>query len=143
MQGKELVETKEHFLMDFPVVSDVRGKLCVLERSTGVPFNIERVYYLYDVSTGSERGGHAHLQLRQLLIPLSGSFSVRVVSRSGSAEYRLSDPSRALYIGSYVWRELIDFSSGAVCLVLASRAYDESDYIRSRDVFDQRMVELS
>jgi dTDP-4-dehydrorhamnose 3,5-epimerase-like enzyme len=131
---------KDHFLMDFRVIPDVRGKLCVIERSTGLPFDINRVYYLFDVPTGSERGGHAHLALQQLLIPISGSFSVNVASQSGSHTYRMFEPNTALYIGPGVWRELLEFSSNAVCLVLASLAYDEADYIRSREDFDKRLT---
>lgn len=136
----ELSTERDHFLVDFRVIPDVRGKICVIEGSTGLPFDIKRVYYLFDVPTGSERGGHAHLQLQQLLIPISGSFSVRVSSRSGSQIYRLFEPNTALYIGPGVWRELLEFSSNAVCLVLASMPYDEADYIRSRAEFDERVL---
>ncbi|MCU0830687.1 MAG: FdtA/QdtA family cupin domain-containing protein [Rhizobiaceae bacterium] len=135
----DLMVGKDHFLTKLHVVPDERGKLCVIERGTGLPFDIHRVYYLYDVPSGTDRGGHAHLQLQQLLIPISGSFSVRATSRSGEHTYRLYEPNTALYIGPGVWRELLEFSSNAVCLVLASMEYDEADYIRSREAFDRRM----
>lgn len=128
---------QDHFLLEFHVIPDERGNLCSIENSTGLPFDINRVYYLYDVPTQSRRGGHAHVALQQLLIPISGSFSVSVASRSGTKKYNLYEPNKALYIGPFVWRELLEFSSNAVCLVLASMAYDEKDYIRKREEFDR------
>lgn len=124
-----------HHLLSFPVVSDIRGKLSVIEDGTGLPFHVQRVYYLYDVPENSRRGGHAHLQLQQLLIAISGAFSVEATSTDSSYCYRLADPTQALYIGPGTWRELHSFTANAVCLVLASRQYEESDYIRSWDEF--------
>ena len=124
------------------VIQDWRGKLCVLEKGTGLPFPIRRVYFLYDVPTGSERGGHAHHELQQYLIAISGSFTVDVVTPEGAVSHHLSRPDQALHIGPYTWREIHSFSSNAVCLVLASQEYSESDYIRNRADFD-RIVGIS
>jgi hypothetical protein len=126
----------DHHLLNLTILPDSRGKLCVVEKSTGLPFEIQRVYYLFDIPAGGYRGGHAHKRLQQILIAISGSFSVSVRSKSGAAIYRLFEPGKALYIGPGVWRELVEFSSNAVCLVLASMPYDEEDYIRSEQEFD-------
>lgn len=128
-----------HEIVPLHVIPDARGKLCVVERGTGLPFAVRRVYYLFDIPTGSSRGGHAHLALEQIIIPMSGSFRVDVSTSAGEASYLLDQPSRGLYIGPYVWRELRDFSSNAVCLVLASQEYDEDDYIRDRLVFEREV----
>ncbi|WP_247996562.1 sugar 3,4-ketoisomerase [Brucella tritici] len=119
------------------VIPDWRGKLCVVEKATGLPFDIRRVYYLYDVPSGSERGGHAHHELQQYLVAISGSFTVDLVTSAGVASHRLERPDQALYIGPYTWREIHSFSSNAVCLVLASHEYSEADYIRNRSDFDK------
>lgn len=128
-------EMPNHYLLDIPTIPDERGKLAVLEQDGAVFFDIKRVYYLYDVPTGTSRGGHAHLALDQMLISISGSFTVDVEDANGKASYILIKPNQALYIGSMVWREMRDFSSNAVCLVLASSVYTESDYIRHYDDF--------
>lgn len=121
--------------IDLPVIADQRGNLCVAESGRHIPFEIERVYYLYDVPSQSVRAGHAHRRLHQLLLPLSGSFDVRL--HNGAAEERvtLNRPNRGLHIGPWTWREIDNFSSGSVCLVLASEPYDEGDYIRDFDAF--------
>ena len=110
---------------------DVRCSRC----RRHVPFPIARVYYLYDVPAGATRAGHAHLALHQLLLPLSGSFDVRLHDGSVEEVHTLNRPNIGLHIGPMTWRELENFSSGAVCLVLASTPYDEADYIRSFDDF--------
>lgn len=117
-------------LIEIPKAHDVRGNLSVIEGNT-IPFEIKRVYYLYDIPTASVRGGHAHKNLRQLLVPLSGSFDV--VLKDGVAEkiISLNKPNFGLLIPAGIWRELQNFSSGSVCLVLASATFDEEDYIRS------------
>ena len=117
-------------LLDIPKIHDTRGNLSVVEGNT-VPFALKRVYYLYDVPSGAERGGHAHVHQSEVLIALSGSFEV--VLHDGQAEktVRLSMPNSGLLIPTGIWRELKNFSSGSVCLVLASGEFDESDYIRS------------
>ena len=122
-------------LVDLPVVADPRGNLSFIEANRHIPFGIERVYYLYDVPSGSERGGHAHLALNQLLIAVAGSFDVRLHDGQREEVVTLNRPNRGLHIGPMLWREIENFSSGSVCLVLASTAYDEADYIRDFDQF--------
>ncbi len=121
-------------LVDFGQIRDARGNLSVIQRGT-IPFEIARIYYLYDVPGGLSRGAHAHRELQQLIIALSGSFTVRLDDGFRRTEYILSVPFQGLYICPYVWRELHYFSSGAVCLSLASEEYDEHDYIREYDTF--------
>jgi hypothetical protein len=121
--------------LEMPVVADPRGKLCFVESERHVPFPIARVYYLYDVPAGATRAGHAHLGLHQLLLPLSGSFDVRLHDGQVEEVVTLNRPNIGLHIGPMTWREIENFSSGSVCLVLASTPYDESDYIRSFDDF--------
>ena len=116
--------------IDLPIVSDPRGNLCFAESPVHVPFDIARVYYLYDVPSGSQRAGHAHRALHQLLLPVAGSFDVRLNDGKREEVVTLNRPSRGLHIGPMLWRELENFSSGSVCVVLASTVYDESDYIR-------------
>lgn len=121
--------------IDLPVVSDPRGNLCFAESGRHAPFAIERVYYLYDVPSGSVRAGHAHKALQQVLVALSGSFDVRLHDGTHEEVVTLNRPSRGLYIGPGTWRELENFSSGSVCLVLASTPYDEADYLRDFNDF--------
>ena len=121
--------------MDLPRIQDPRGNLTFIEGSSHVPFDISRVYYLYDVPGGETRGGHAHRQLQQLIIAASGSFRVVLDDGSRRESYFLNRSYYGLYIPRLVWRELEDFSSGSVCLVLASLHYDESDYYRDYGEF--------
>lgn len=118
-----------------PTIRDARGNLSFLEGGIHVPFDIARVYYLHDVPFGAERGGHAHRELQQAIIALAGRFICRVFDGATWEEHELIDPTRALLVPRMTWRELHGFSSGAVCLVLASRPYEESDYIRDFDEF--------
>ena len=127
--GLEQVKT-----LDLPVVSDVRGNLAVAERDA-LPFAIARAYWLYDVPSGSMRGGHAHKRLQQVLIALSGSFDVVLDDGRTRKTVALNRPDRGLYLPRGIWRELENFSSGAVCLVLASEPYDESEYVRDYGEF--------
>lgn len=122
-------------LINLPVISDPRGNLSVIESGAHVPFEIARVYYLYDVPSGSVRAGHAHLALHQLLIAVSGSFDVRLHDGTSEEVVTLNRPHIGLHIGPMQWREIDNFSSGSVCLVLASTVYDEADYIRDFDTF--------
>ena len=122
-------------VIDLPVVSDPRGDLTFVEGKNHIPFDIARVYYLYNVPVDSERGGHAHWELQQVLFALSGSFRVLVDDGDGPRDYWLRDPRKGLLISKLVWREMDQFSQGAVCMVLASHAYDEADYIRDHGAF--------
>lgn len=115
--------------IDIPIISDPRGNLAVLENSN-LPFDIKRVYYLFDVPFGSERGGHAHKNLLQLVVPLSGSFELVLKDGVNEKTVMLHNPTRGVLIPTMIWRELRNFSAGAVCLVLASEEFDEEDYIR-------------
>lgn len=115
--------------------SDRKGNLSVVENNKTVPFEVKRIYYLYDVPGGAERGAHAHKELYQLIIAASGSFSITLNDGSLKRTFTLNRPYQGLLIVPGIWRELDDFSSGAVCLVLASEKYDASDYIRDYDDF--------
>ena len=121
-------------IISIPKIEERRGNLSVIENET-VPFDIKRVYYLYDVPSGAERGGHAHKKLQQFLVALSGSFDV--VLKDGEKEQiiTLNKPYEGLLINPGIWRELQNFSSGSVCLVVASEVYIEEDYIRDFDEF--------
>jgi dTDP-4-dehydrorhamnose 3,5-epimerase-like enzyme len=117
-------------LIELPRVHDRRGNLTFIESRQHVPFPIERVYYLYDVPGGSQRGGHAHRALHQVIIAASGSFDVLLKDGQGEKRVTLNRSYFGMYVPPMIWRELDEFSSGAVCLVLASAHYDEEDYIR-------------
>jgi dTDP-4-dehydrorhamnose 3,5-epimerase-like enzyme len=116
-------------IIQIPKIEDNRGNISIIENDV-VPFEIKRVYYLYDIPSSSKRGGHAHKEQFELLIPLSGSFDV--VLKNGKEEriVALNKPDKGLLIKSNVWRELENFSSGAVCLVISSGVFSEDDYIR-------------
>lgn len=116
-------------LIDIPKITDRRGNLSVIEGDI-IPFEIKRVYYLFDVPSGSKRGGHAHKDLRQFLIALSGSFDVILKDGKHTKTITLNKPNQGLLIPTEIWRKLENFSSGAVCLVLASELFSEEDYIR-------------
>lgn len=113
-----------------PRITDPRGNLTFIEGGAHVPFDIARVYYLYDVPGGESRGGHAHRDLEQVIIAASGSLEVVVDDGRHTERFFLNRSYYGLYVPRMVWRELEDFSSGSVCLVLASRPYDEADYFR-------------
>lgn len=115
--------------------SDRKGNISVVENSKDVPFDVKRTYYLYDVPGGESRGGHAHKELSQLIVAASGSFTVTLDDGNVKRTFTLNRPYQGLYIVPGIWRTLDDFSSGAVCLVLASQGYDEADYIRDYQEF--------
>ncbi len=131
-----MVTKRSPEVIQLPVVHDARGNLTFVEGRIHVPFEIRRTYYLYDVPGGSERGGHGHRTLEQLIVAISGSFDVHL--DNGSADYHFS--LNRSYVGLYVppmhWRVINNFSSGAVCLVLASERYDSTDYYRDRESFE-------
>ena len=112
-----------------------KGNITVVENSFTVPFDIQRTYYLYDIPGGESRGGHAHKELRQLIVAASGSFTVTLDDGKVRRSFVLNRPSQGLLVVPGIWRTLDDFSSGAVCLVLASHIYDEHDYIRDYQDF--------
>jgi len=125
------VVPKNPQIMDIPVVHDTRGNLCVVEGNSAIPFNIKRVFYLCDIPGGSKRGGHAHKKLQQFIIAVNGSFEVNIQGKGFKKNYVLNRSNFGLYVPPKHWCQLKSFSSGSVCLVLASEHYDENDYIRN------------
>jgi len=117
-------------VIDLPKIQDPRGNLTFIEGGNHIPFDIQRVYYLYDVPGGSERGGHAHKGLHQLIIAMSGSFDVVLDDGNSKKRMHLCRSYYGLYVCPMIWRELDNFSSGSVCMVLASNKFDEADYYR-------------
>ncbi len=124
-------------LFTLPKITDPRGNLTALESLISVPFDIRRVFYLYDVPGGETRGGHAHRQLHQIIIAASGSFDVLVDNGHDRSHFSLNRAYLGLYIPPLTWQQLVNFSSGSVCLVLASDLYQEQDYIRNYEEFLQ------
>jgi dTDP-4-dehydrorhamnose 3,5-epimerase-like enzyme len=114
-----------------------KGNITVVENSKTIPFDVKRIYYLYDVPGGEARGGHAHKALYQLIIAASGSFNVTLDDGHVKRTVTLNRPYQGLYVVPGIWRELDNFSSGSVCLVLASEEYDEADYIRTYEEFQK------
>ena len=122
-------------ILELPKIQDSRGNLTFVEGSQHVPFDIKRVYYLYDVPGGASRAAHGHKALHQLMIAMSGSFDVTVDDGNEARLFHLNRSYNGLYIPPMIWRDLDNFSSGSVCMVLASDYYDEADYFRNRDDF--------
>ena len=122
-------------IFDFPKITDPRGNLTFVEENRSIPFPVKRVYWTYDVPGGETRGGHAHKKLHQMLIAVSGSFHVVLDNGEEKRTILLNHPWQGLHIVPGVWRVLEDFSSGAVCMVIASEYYDEQDYIYEYDDF--------
>lgn len=114
---------------------DRRGNLTVVENGITLPFNVKRVYYLYDIPGGEGRGAHAHRELEQLIVAASGSFTVTIDDGNCKRSFVLNRPYQGLYVKPGLWRDLVDFSSGAVCMVLASEVYQIEDYIRDYQDF--------
>ena len=121
-------------IIHIPKVNDIRGNIAVIENDV-VPFEIKRVYYLFDVPSTARRGGHAHKEQLELLIPLSGSFDVVLNDGKEKQTVSLNKPDKGLLIKTNIWRELENFSSGSVCLVISSGEFFEDDYIRNLDTF--------
>lgn len=142
--GRRVTDERSHLregltgcrIIDLKRIQDPRGNLTPIEAGADVPFTIQRVYWLYDVPGGESRGGHAHRECQELLVAASGSFDVIVDNGIHRERFFLNRSYYGLYVPSNVWRELDNFSSGSVCLVLASAAYDEADYIRDYDEFE-------
>jgi len=122
-------------IFDLPRINDPRGNLTFVEGNRHIPFDIRRVYYLYDVPGGAERGGHAHKALHQLIIAMSGSFDIHLDDGYAKKTIHMNRSYNGLYVCPMIWREIDNFSSGAVCMVLASDYYDEQDYYRDYDTF--------
>jgi hypothetical protein len=122
-------------IIQLPKIHNRAGNLTALENNISVPFDVKRVYYLYDIPGGEARGGHAHKKLEQFLIAASGAFDIMLDDGTNKKVVRLDRPYMGLHIVPGIWRELSNFSSGAICLVIASRVYEESDYIRDYSLF--------
>ena len=125
----------EDKIIDLPKILDPIGNLTVAQSMDHIPFNVSRVYWVYDVPAGESRGGHAHKQCREFIVAASGSFTVTLDDGYTQTSYHLNHPWQGLYVETGVWRTLNDFSSGAVCLVLASDPFEEDDYIRDYNDF--------
>lgn len=128
------------YIINLPRVENSYGNLTFIEANNHVPFEIRRVYYLYDIPGGSKRGGHAHKELQQLIIAVSGSFNILLDDGSTKKVIHLNRSFQGLYICPMIWREIDNFSSGAVCMVLASLPYDENDYYRDYDSFVRKAI---
>jgi len=126
---------KQCQIIEIPKISDPRGNLSYIEGGNHIPFAIQRVYYLYDIPGGEERGSHAHKELQQLIIALSGSFDVELSDGKQKKRFTLNRPYQGLYVPTMLWRKLDNFSSGSVCMVLASNKYDEDDYYRDHQEY--------
>lgn len=122
-------------IMELPKIHNRAGNITALNNFVDIPFGIERVYYLYDIPGGVSRGGHAHKNLQQIIVAASGSFDVIIDDGINKKVINLNWPHFGLYLVPGIWRELINFSSGAICLVLASLTYEEADYIRDYEEF--------
>ena len=122
-------------IIELPKISDPRGNLTFIEGMQHIPFDIRRVYYTYDVPGGADRGGHAHKALHQLIIAMSGSFDVTLDDGRNKRKFHLNRSYQGLYVCPMMWRDLDNFSSGSVCMVLASNIYEESDYYRDYNEF--------
>ena len=130
-------------MYDLPRINDPRGNLTFVEANRHIPFDIRRVYYLYDVPGGAERGGHAHKALHQLIIAMSGSFDIHLDDGFAKKTIHLNRSYNGLYVCPMIWREIDNFSSGAVCMVLASDYYDESDYYRDYALFNNDVKKVA
>lgn len=122
-------------IIDLPTIPDHRGNLTIVESQRAIPFEVKRVYYLYDVPGGAVRGGHAHRDLHQLIIAASGAFEVFLDNGRQQVRHMLNRAYYGLYVPPMTWRDIVNFSSGSVCLVLASEYYDEDDYYRDYGAF--------
>ena len=124
-------------LLDLPEMRDPAGSLTAVHGNAEIPFEIQRVYYLYDIPEGAARGGHAHREIEEVLVAALGSFDVVIDDNSRTRRVTLRRGNHGLYLPKMIWRELVDFSAGAICVALASRPYAEADYIRRLAEFRQ------
>lgn len=131
----KLSSVQECTIIEFDKHHSTKGNLSVIENQKDIPFDIKRIYYLYDVPGGEKRGAHAHKELYQLIIAANGSFRVTLDDGKEKKEFNLNRPYQGLLVKPGIWRDLDEFSSGSVCLVLASEGYDEEDYIRNYKEF--------
>lgn len=122
-------------IIDIPKVHTNTGTISILENQNNFSFKVKRIYYLYDVPSGVERGGHAHIKLEQFIVAASGSFDIILDDSKRKRKISLNNPNKALYLIPGIWRTLENFSSGSICLVLASEIYHEEDYIRDYNKF--------
>lgn len=127
-------------IIELPKISDPRGNLTFIEGMRHIPFDIRRVYYTYDVPGGTDRGGHAHKALHQLIIAMSGSFDVTLDDGRNKKKFHLNRSYQGLYVCPMMWRYLDNFSSGSVCMVLASNLYEASDYYRDYNEFISAVI---
>jgi hypothetical protein len=134
-EGAKATSLSDCRIIDLPRVNDPRGNLTFIEGSRHVPFEIKRVYYLYDVPGGAERGGHAHRNLQEFIVAMSGSFDVILNDGTEKKRFHLNRSYFGMYVAPMIWRELDNFSSGSVCMVVASDLYKEADYYRDYDEF--------
>lgn len=122
-------------IIQLPKICDPRGNLTFVQDSDGIPFNIERVYWTYDVPSGESRGGHSHREAQELVVAVSGSFNVNIFDGEDWSTYQLNRPFQGLYIPAGYWRTLDNFASGSVCLVMTSTIYSEDDYVRDYEEY--------
>jgi hypothetical protein len=138
MENKGSTTVYECSVIELPRIENPAGNITPVYGNINIPFEIARVYYLYDIPGGETRGGHAHKELQQLIVAASGSFDVLLDDGINKRTVSLNRPYYGLYMPNMIWRELLDFSSGGICLVLASLKYEASDYIRDYREFKQR-----
>ncbi len=130
-----IMNEKQRKVIDLPKIFDPRGNLTVAEGMNNIPFDVARVYWVYDVPAGESRGGHAHKHCREFIVAVGGSFTVTLDDGHNRETFHMNHPYQGLLVETGVWRTLDDFSSGAVCLVLASEPFEESDYVRDYSDF--------
>ncbi|WP_296150833.1 FdtA/QdtA family cupin domain-containing protein [uncultured Flavobacterium sp.] len=137
-----MYSVEDCIIVDLPKIHNDAGNLTFLDNNKNLPFDIKRIYYLYDVPMGADRGGHGHYELQQYIVAASGSFTFVLDDGTNKKEVFLNDPSKALHIRPGIWREIKNFSSGSICLVLASHVYEESDYMRDYQEFTKYRLGL-
>ena len=122
-------------IINIPTITDLRGSLTFFEKNKSCEFDIRRIFFLHEIPLNSKRGGHAHYKCKQIIIPISGSFIVKVITKQKTEIFELNTPNEVLYVDEMSWVELENFSKNSICLVLADQFYEESDYIRDYNHF--------